>query len=96
MELSRRTLVKAGVWGAMLVPMARVLASRGTKPPGSGFAGAGYYLYPAWGEPRLYLVIPDATGLQSVEFRDPDSGVHLWTQSLSLTGDFAGKVAASG
>ncbi len=53
------------------------------------FAGAGLYLYPAWGQPRLYEV--RATG-DRLEFRNPGSGVLLWTQSASFDSSFAGRV----
>jgi len=56
------------------------------------YDGPGIYLYPAWGEPRPYLVLP-ATGRQSMlEFRDCNSAALLWTQSLALHAEFAGKV----
>ena len=53
------------------------------------FAGAGFYLYPSWGEPRLYEVQGTAGRL---EFRNPGSGMLLWTQSASLDSGFAGRV----
>jgi hypothetical protein len=53
------------------------------------FAGTGLYLYPAWGQPRLYEVQATAGRL---EFRNPGSGVLLWTQSASLDSTFAGRV----
>lgn len=53
------------------------------------FAGAGLYLYPAWGEPRLYDI--RAAG-QHLEFRNPGTGRLLWTQSAQFASDFAGRV----
>lgn len=53
------------------------------------FAGAGLYLYPAWGQPRVYAIQAAAGGL---EFRNPGSGQLLWTQSASLDSAFAGRV----
>jgi hypothetical protein len=55
----------------------------------SRFAGAGLYLYPSWGQPRLYEVQGTADWL---EFRNPASGALLWTQSASFNSDFAGRV----
>ena len=55
----------------------------------TGFAGSGLYLYPAWGQPRLYAVQASAGRL---EFRNPGSGQLLWTQSASLASAFAGRV----
>ena len=51
------------------------------------FAAAGLYLYPAWGQPRLYEVRAAASRL---EFRNPGTGQLLWTQSASLDATFAG------
>lgn len=56
----------------------------------NGFAGAGLYLYPAWGQPRLYQV--QAVAGNRLEFRNPGSGKLLWTQSASLDSAFAGRV----
>ncbi len=53
------------------------------------FAGAGLYLYPSWGQPRLYRVEASAKGLA---FRNPGSGLLLWTQSSGLDATFAGRV----
>jgi hypothetical protein len=53
------------------------------------FAGAGLYLYPAWGQPRLYAV-QAARG--RLEFSNPGTGQLLWTQSAGLESAFAGKV----
>ncbi len=52
------------------------------------YAGDGLYLYPSWGQPRPYQIC--AAG-QVLEFRNPGSGILLWTQS-GLTADFAGLV----
>jgi hypothetical protein len=53
------------------------------------FSGAGLYLYPAWGQPRLYEVRASANRL---EFRNPGSGQLLWTQSADFDSAFAGRV----
>jgi hypothetical protein len=53
------------------------------------FDGAGLYLYPSWGQPRLYHVLAAADRL---EFRNPGTGVLLWTQSTGLGAAFAGRV----
>jgi hypothetical protein len=53
------------------------------------FAGAGLYLYPAWGQPRLYEVRAAESRL---EFRNPGSGQLVWTQSANLDSAFAGRV----
>ncbi|MEY4641619.1 MAG: hypothetical protein RLZZ227_1613 [Pseudomonadota bacterium] len=53
------------------------------------FTTAGIYLYPAWGRPRPYEVRPRGNML---EFRNPASGLLLWTQSAQLDSVFAGLV----
>jgi hypothetical protein len=53
------------------------------------FEEPGLYLYPAWGQPRLYDV-QGSTG--RLEFRNPGTGQLLWTQSSSLDSAFAGRV----
>jgi hypothetical protein len=53
------------------------------------FGGEGIYLYPAWGQPRPYAVRASGTLL---EFRNPGSGMLLWTQSIGLDAGFAGLV----
>jgi hypothetical protein len=53
------------------------------------FGAPGLYLYPAWGQPRLYAINARADRL---EFRNPGSLQLLWTQSRALAPDFAGKV----
>lgn len=53
------------------------------------FSADGLYLYPAWGEPRLYAV--QASG-GCLEFRNPGSGQLLWTQTAAFHAHFAGKV----
>lgn len=57
------------------------------------FAGPGLYLYPAWGQPRLYHVRARADLL---EFSNPGSGQRLWTQSAQLAPAFAGKALEGG
>lgn len=58
----------------------------------NAFAGDGLYLYPAWGQPRLYEVRAAA---QQLEFRNPGTGDLLWTQSAELDSSFAGRVLES-
>lgn len=53
------------------------------------FDGAGLYLYPSWGQPRLYHVLAVADRL---EFRNPGTRALLWTQSTGLDAVFAGRV----
>ena len=53
------------------------------------FAGDGLYLYPAWGQPRLYEV---RAAVGRLEFRSPGARGLLWTQSAELDATFAGKV----
>lgn len=67
---------------------ARVIADVST----TAFSGDGLYLYPAWGEPRLYAV--HAAG-GYLEFRNPGSGQLLWTQSMGFGSDFAGRIVDS-
>ena len=90
-DLSRRTLINAAavVVGAWSAPGALSLARAATS---MAYDGAGIYLYPGWGEPRPYLVLPALGRAQTVEFRDPVAKTLLWTQSLALCGDFAGKI----
>jgi hypothetical protein len=55
------------------------------------FDGEGLYLYPAWGQPRPYLVRsagPDAACL--LEFCNPGTGQVLWTDTQHV--HFAGRV----
>lgn len=56
------------------------------------FNGAGLYLYPAWGEPEVYLVTVGPLPAAELEFRDATNCSLLWTQSFELTGSFAGKL----
>jgi hypothetical protein len=60
------------------------------------FAGDGIYLYPNWGAPRPYAVSMVATtgASQMLEFRNPGNHQPLWTQSLALDDQFAGKLVA--
>lgn len=58
----------------------------------NAFAGDGLYLYPAWGQPRLYEVRAAA---QQLEFRNPGTGQLLWTQSAAVDASFAGRVLES-
>ena len=92
MELNRRELLGAGVlaagaWSTVAMP------GFGGPVTTLAYDGAGIYLYPGWGEPRPYLVRPAAGPGQSVEFCDLATQSVLWTQSLSLCGDFAGKLS---
>jgi hypothetical protein len=93
MDLSRRALINTavvgvGAWSALgAISLARAAT-------GVAYDGAGIYLYPGWGEPRPYLVLPALGRAHSVEFRDPVLQTLLWTLSLSLCGDFAGKMTS--
>jgi hypothetical protein len=60
------------------------------------FEGDGIYLYPNWGAPRPYAVsLVATTGAgQMLEFRNPGNQQPLWTQSLALDDQFAGKFIA--
>ncbi|MDY6984102.1 MAG: hypothetical protein SV422_13540 [Pseudomonadota bacterium] len=59
----------------------------------TAFDGDGLYLYPAWGEPRLYAVQASSSSSSGrLEFRNPGSGQLLWTQTAALDAHFAGKV----
>jgi hypothetical protein len=69
-------------------PGARVVADAAID----SFTGDGLYLYPAWGQPRLYSV--QATG-GLLEFRNPGSGQLLWRQSAGFDARFAGKIVDS-
>lgn len=55
--------------------------------------GDGYYLYPAWGEPRPYqvrAVSPAAIGEAGLAFCDPATGRVLWSDTRQVR--FAGRV----
>lgn len=93
----RRRLMQAGLFGipaTSLVGMGRALA--GSAQSGEQvYAGPGYYLYPAWGDPVLYHVSElsgSATTPAMLAFRDPASGRLLWTQSLAGEAAFAGRL----
>lgn len=60
----------------------------------NSFQGEGIYLYPAWGQPRAYLVRASAARPGQLEFRNPGSGALLWIQSQSLGAGFAARVEA--
>ncbi len=89
--LTRRALMHSGVvsagaclgLGSFSVANAQITLA---------YDGPGVYLYPSWGEPRPYLVMPAPDG-QSLEFSDPATRTVLWTQSSSLCRDFAGKLS---
>lgn len=96
----RRQVLKFGGLGAgaLAMPLAGTaagLAAQGKQAP-HAYAGPGYYLYPAWGEPALYYVseVPAAQGGSTLAFRDPVAGTLLWTQSLAVEADFAGRLQA--
>jgi len=91
LDLTRRALISAGMVGVGAWS-ARSAVSLAQSIKGVAYDGAGIYLYPGWGEPRPYLVLPAAGSVKTVEFRDPVAQTLLWTLSLSLCGDFAGKV----
>lgn len=77
--------VRDAVAAPRFVPGARVIADASMTV----FSGDGLYLYPAWGEPRLYAV--HAAGAH-LEFRNPGSGQLLWTQSAGFEGSFAARI----
>ena len=62
----------------------------------TGFSGEGLYLFPAWGQPRVYLVTltPGVSKQEpaALEFRNPASGDLQWTQTLAGESLFAGKI----
>lgn len=92
MTLSRRSILQATAGAPALALLVPASTAADTAAGAVDFAGAGLYLYPAWGEPRPYLVIAAGPGQTSLEFRDPATARLLWTQSLSLTGGFAGRL----
>jgi len=61
----------------------------------TSFSGNGHYLYPAWGQPRAYLVttrsLPGKPAVE-FEFRNPANGQLLWQLSLPGETAFAGKI----
>lgn len=77
--------VRDGVAAPRFIAGTRVIADASM----TAFDGDGLYLYPAWGTPRLYAVHAVGTRL---EFRNPGSGVLLWTQTAGFAPGFAGKV----
>lgn len=92
MMMKRRTVLQVAAGGAALASLvpAAVHAANAVRP--TDFAGAGLYLYPDWGQPRAYLVVPTGPGQSVLEFRDPATTALCWTQSLALTGRFAAKL----
>ncbi len=92
MGLSRRGLMRAGVLGVLSGPCLGAISSTRTEA-GIAYDGPGIYLYPGWGAPRPYLVRPADGSGQGLEFLDPATETVLWTQSLCLCGDFAGKLS---
>ena len=93
MTVTRRTVLKAATGGMALASVAPVPAGASAVGQSGEFDGPGLYLYPAWGEPRAYLVIPTGPGHSVLEFRDPVTSRLCWTQSLTLTGPFAAKLS---
>ena len=92
MALSRRALLHTGALGIGAWSWAESF-NPARADTSVSYDGPGLYLYPRWGQPRLYLIVTAAEGGQGVEFRDPVSSAVLWTQSLALCGDFAGKLS---
>ena len=95
MAYSRRLLLQTSLMGCGIgsvgsVLSAFVMAEQGTVR--CHFSGPGFYLYPHWGEPRPYLVTQATVSTPTLEFRDPASKRVLWTQTLSLTDGFAGRL----
>ena len=93
MTMTRRTVLQAAAGGVLLAPLVPALAHAATSTQPTDFAGAGLYLYPDWGQPRAYLVVPTGPAQSVLEFRDPATAALCWTQSLTLTGRFAAKLA---
>ena len=93
MTVTRRAILQAASGGVALASLAPVTVGASSPAQPGEFAGAGLYLYPAWGEPRVYLVTPTGPGQSVLEFRDPATTRLCWTQSLALTGRFAAKLA---
>lgn len=91
MAFTRRHVLQLSAAGCASLSLAKVTQANDSIG-NIEFSGAGIYLYPAWGEPQPYLVtLAPATG-STLEFRDTASREVLWTQTLSLTGAFAGKL----
>lgn len=93
MTVTRRTVLQAAAGGFALAPLARVAADVSGPLPPVDFTGAGLYLYPDWGQPCAYRVVATGPGNGVLEFRDPATDALYWTQSLTLTGRFAAKLA---
>jgi hypothetical protein len=92
----RRRLMQAGLLGlpaTSLAGVGRALASA-AEAGTQAYAGPGYYLYPAWGDPVLYYVseLSGSPTPATLAFRDPASGRLLWTQSLAGEAVFAGRL----
>jgi len=92
MALSRRNILQAAAGGSALTVLAPASVVAHTPVRTVAFEGAGLYLYPAWGQPQPYLVVPTGPCLATLEFRDAATTLLLWTQSLSITGGFAGRL----
>lgn len=94
MTCSRRIFIQAVAvsCGAALGSPAQASSSGSETAASCDYTGPGLYLYPQWGSARPYLVTDCAARTGTLEFRDPRSQQLLWTQTLSLTGRFAGKL----
>jgi hypothetical protein len=94
MSCTRRTMLRATALGCGTAAMGISLQEEGAMAgvESCDFSGPGLYLYPHWGDARPYLVTRSATATPTLEFRDPADHRLLWTQTLSLTSGFAGKL----
>ena len=87
--------MSAGMWVCQGASGAANAATNAATKVATNVAydGPGIYLYPSWGEPRPYLVVPVQGSEPAVEFRNPATQALLWSQSLSFCGEFAGKLS---
>ncbi len=92
MQFTRREMISAAILSAGAW-VSQGAAGAAKTAASLAYDGPGIYLYPNWGEPRPYLVMPVHGSEQAVEFRDPASKALLWSQSLSICGEFAGKLS---
>lgn len=94
MALTRRKLMGTAALGVGVLPCLGSPGFASADTTSCRYDGPGLYLYPGWGSPRPYLIRPVAGSADTVEFRDPASWALLWTQSLLICGEFAGKLSS--
>lgn len=95
MPYTRRAMLKASAIGCGTCATTVPLSGFGSGKPSREtceFSGSGLYFYPHWGDAQLYFVTQSAATTPTLEFRDAASLRLLWTQTVSLTGGFAGKL----